>query len=195
MPEITIPIDLPKAPSAVAAQAFGLLSILFGACVIGFPLGILFGILSLIKSLKVKRLALEHPNNYSVPSNLGFILCSVGLAFSIVVAPISIVGYIVHLKSLETDCPNVELFKLAQQFAEYRMKLTDIEHQEKKLESQQRDLEKMSNVNKSSNERSQIILDLEDNNREQALVKYKKAEIHKSMQELKTKVEAMANSH
>ena len=60
-----LPQALPEPPGAKTARICGLLSIVFALTCVGIPVGIVLGIVGLVRQVKAKHLASEYPQKNS----------------------------------------------------------------------------------------------------------------------------------
>ncbi len=79
---------LPEAPGAKAARVCGILAILFAITCVGIPVGIILGIVALVKQSKAKNLARQFPDQYGQPSGSGLVLGIIGLVMPVLMLPI-----------------------------------------------------------------------------------------------------------
>lgn len=80
--------SLSEAPGSKGAKICGILSILFAATCVGFPVALVLGIVALVLQGKAKRAARDFPQDYAAPSNTGLVTGIIGLVLAIVVLPI-----------------------------------------------------------------------------------------------------------
>jgi type II secretory pathway pseudopilin PulG len=79
-------MPLPEAPGAKAARICGILAIVFAVTCICFPVGVVLGIVALVKHSGAKKCAQEQPESYAQPSQSGLITGIVGLVLALLFA-------------------------------------------------------------------------------------------------------------
>jgi len=78
---------LPEAPGAKAARVCGILAILFALTCIGIPVGIILGIVALVKNAKARTFERNQPDTYRRSSSVGMILGIAGLGLAVLMVP------------------------------------------------------------------------------------------------------------
>jgi hypothetical protein len=80
------PTFLQEAPGAKAARTCGILAIICALSCVCFPVGIILGIVAILKHGKAKRLATEQPEAYRMPTQTGMVTGIIGLVMAVVFA-------------------------------------------------------------------------------------------------------------
>jgi hypothetical protein len=71
---------LPEAPGTKQSQVYGVVAILFAITLLGSPLALVFGAISLIQASKAGRLAAAEPTRYAKTTSKGMVLGVVGVS-------------------------------------------------------------------------------------------------------------------
>jgi type II secretory pathway pseudopilin PulG len=79
---------LTEAPGSKGAKICGILSIVFAATCVGFPVALVLAIVALVLQAKAKRAARDFPQDYAAPTNTGMVTGIIGLVLAVVVLPI-----------------------------------------------------------------------------------------------------------
>lgn len=78
--------SLQEAPGAKAARICGILAVVFAVTCICFPLGIVLGIVALVKHSRAQKSARANPENYAQPGQTGLITGILGLVLALLFA-------------------------------------------------------------------------------------------------------------
>lgn len=78
---------LPESPGAKGSRICGILSILLALTFVGFPAGLVLGIVALVKHGRSRRRALESSGAYAYPGSTGLVVGVVGLSLSVLAVP------------------------------------------------------------------------------------------------------------
>jgi len=76
----------PEAPGAKSSRTLGILALVSSVLVLCFPLGILFGIIALVKHGKASRLQKASPDQFQPVGSVGMVTGILGLVLAVLVA-------------------------------------------------------------------------------------------------------------
>lgn len=76
----------PEAPGAKSSRTLGILALVSSVLVLCFPLGILFGIIALVKHGKASRLQKASPESFQPVGSVGMVTGILGLVLAVLVA-------------------------------------------------------------------------------------------------------------
>jgi len=79
--------SLPDAPGAKASRVCGILAVLFDLTCVGIPVGIVLGIVALVKHAKAKKLWRDFPEDYQQPTATGLVMGIIGLVLWLLMLP------------------------------------------------------------------------------------------------------------